>query len=72
MAPPAAPSPRKRIRRAGSEYCIEIRWRTKPLKRSGLVIAPGQAASVCFGTATAVIQNNGVFTYAHVRVRHGV
>jgi len=63
---------RKRIRRRGSEYSIEIRWRTKPLKRSGMVVAPGRAVQLEVGTANVLIQNNGTFTYAHVIVRHGL
>jgi len=66
------PSEHKRIHRKGSEYTLEIRWRAKPLKRSGLVIAPGQVLTIPVGTSSVCIQNNGFFTYAHVIVRRGI
>jgi hypothetical protein len=61
---------RKRVRRRGAEYVVEIRWRAKPLKRSGFVIPPGKGLAFEVGTASVTLMNHGVFTFAHVIVRH--
>lgn len=53
-------------------YELQIRWRAKPTKGLGVVVAPGQSVAFNAGTGVVAFASHAAMTFAHLRYRRAL